>query len=174
MALSFARKEELVQELHQSLGAASAVIAVDACGMPVSEADELRTSARQAGGYLRIVPNRLALRAIKDTPFECLSEILTGPTMLAWCENDPVPLAALLDKFESDNLTMKGITFGDSMLPPSEVSKVAALPSREEALTQIASLLLAPVSRLATALSGVPRKLAIGLAAVRDQKQSDN
>lgn len=170
MALTRVRKEELVQNLHHSLEQATSVIAADACGMSVAETDQLRVGIRALGAKAQVVPNRLALRAVKDTRFACLSEILQGPTLLAWSLQDPVPLASLMDGFESESLQMKGMTFGELLLSAAQIAEVARLPSREQALTQLAGVLQAPVAGLVRALGAVPRNIAYALAAVRDQQ----
>ena len=172
MALTFERKQELVGELHSALEGASTVIAADACGLSVAEADELRSGIRSLGARAQVVPNRLALRAIENTRFTCLKDMFRGPTMLTWCEADPAPLASFLHKFDADNLQLKGISFGETLLPADQIARVASLPSREQALAQLAGVLLAPVTGLASALAGVPRNLALVLAAVRDSKTS--
>ncbi|MGI9345732.1 MAG: 50S ribosomal protein L10 [Gammaproteobacteria bacterium] len=172
MPLSFVQKKAVVEALHTSLSEAKAVIAADACGLTAAESGELRVRIRAAGGRTQIVPNRLALRAIEGTPYSCLGALCKGPTMFAWSTDDPVSLANALDKFEAENLQLKGISFGTDLLDASEVKKVAALPSREQALAQLASVLQAPVTKLAIALSGVPRNLALVLAAVKAQKES--
>jgi large subunit ribosomal protein L10 len=59
------------------------------------------------------------------------------------------------------------------LLDGAQIDVLASLPSREEALTLIASVLQAPISKFATLLNEVPSKLARVLAAVRDNKQAN-
>lgn len=174
MPLTFERKQALVQQLGQQLAAADVVIAADMRGMNAAGATELRARARAVGASMRIVPNRLGLRAVEGTKFECLRELFQGPTLLAWATGEPMPLASLFNDSAGGNFNLKGLTFGEEILPPEQVGKIAALPSRDQALAQLCGLLKAPISGLASSLHQVPRKLAFALAAVRDQKQEGN
>jgi large subunit ribosomal protein L10 len=126
-------KKEIVAAVNQvAAGAFSAVVA-DYRGLTVEQLTKLRTSARQQGVYLRVVRNTLARRAFEGTPFAILNDSLTGPTIigLSTSENDMGAAARLFQDFAKDNKKL------------------------ETALTMLASVLQAPISkfgRLFTAL----------------------
>ena len=70
-------------------------------------------------------------------------------------------------------LEIKALVVEGQLLDGAQIDVLASLPSREEALTLIASVLQAPISKFATLLNEVPSKLARVLAAVRDNKQAN-
>mgnify|MGYP005679673681 FL=1 len=70
-------------------------------------------------------------------------------------------------------LEIKALVVEGQLLDGSQIDVLASLPSREEALTLIASVLQAPIGKFATLLNEVPSKLARVLAAVRDNKQAN-
>jgi large subunit ribosomal protein L10 len=70
-------------------------------------------------------------------------------------------------------LEIKALVVEGQLLDGAQIDVLASLPSREEALTLIASVLQAPISKFATLLNEVPTKLARVLAAVRDNKQAN-
>jgi large subunit ribosomal protein L10 len=75
------------------------------------------------------------------------------------------------ENFEA--LEIKALVVEGQLLDGAQIDVLASLPSREEALTLIASVLQAPISKFATLLNEVPSKLARVLAAVRDNKQAN-
>ena len=99
MALSRATKEERVQSLASDLSEAESAVVVDFKGLDVPQATELRRQVRAARGRYRVVKNRLALRSVKGTEFEPLSEHLSGTTAIAYTGDDPVALAKALVGF---------------------------------------------------------------------------
>ena len=57
--------------------------------------------------------------------------------------------------------------------PPmmGRIDRLAKLPTRHEALTMLAAVTQAPITKLARTLNEVPSKVTRAVAAVRDQKQ---
>jgi large subunit ribosomal protein L10 len=80
-------------------------------------------------------------------------------------------LKTYAENFEA--LEIKALVVEGQLLDGAQIDVLASLPSREEALTLIASVLQAPISKFATLLNEVPTKLARVLAAVRDNKQAN-
>lgn len=174
MALRLEDKKAIVVEVNKAAsGALSAVIA-DYRGLTVTEVTELRKQAREQGVYLRVVRNTLARIAVKDTEFECLSDSLVGPTILALSIEDPGAAARLIKDFakDHDNLEVKALSIGGEAFAASEIDRLAKLPTREQALGQLASVLQAPVTKLARVLNEVPSNFVRVVAAVKDQKEA--
>ena len=59
---------------------------------------------------------------------------------------------------------------GKKVIDARETTALAELPSREVLLAQLAGALAAPLQQLAGLMQALPRNLAYGLAALRDQK----
>lgn len=172
MALNLEDKKAIVAEVNEAAsGALSAVIA-DYRGLTVSEMTELRKRAREQNVYLRVVRNTLARRAVEGTEFECLAESLVGPTILAFSLDDPGAAARIIKDYakEHDDLEVKALAVGGMVYGASEIDRLAKLPTREQALGQLAGLLQAPIAKFARTLNEVPSGFARVLAAVKDQK----
>ena len=172
MALKLEDKKAIVAEVNEAAsGALSAVIA-DYRGLTVSEMTELRKLAREQNVFLRVVRNTLARRAVEGTEFECLSESLVGPTILAFSIDDPGAAARIIKDYakEHDDLEVKALAVGGVMYGAAEIDRLAKLPTREQALGQLAGLLQAPIAKFARTINEVPSGLARVLAAVKDQK----
>jgi large subunit ribosomal protein L10 len=174
MALNLEDKKALVAEVSAVAATALSVVAAEYRGLTVSQMTELRSKARTAGVYMRVVKNTLARKAIAGTSFECMGSALKGPLVLAFSKDDPGAAARVVKAFAKDNdkLVPTAVSLGGQLLAPSALEKVASLPTREQALAQLMGVMKAPIQKLAAALAAAPSKLVRTLAAVRDQKQA--
>jgi large subunit ribosomal protein L10 len=174
MALNLEDKKALVAEVSAVAATALSVVAAEYRGLTVSQMTELRSKARTAGVYVRVVKNSLARKAMAGTSFECMSPILKGPLVLAFSKDDPGAAARVVKAFAKDNdkLVTTAVSLGGQLLAASALEKVASLPTREQALSQLMGVMKAPIQKLAATLAAAPSKLVRTLAAVRDQKQA--
>lgn len=174
MALRLNQKQDIVAEVNEAAGEALAAVLADYRGMTVSDMTVLREKARASGVYLKVVRNTLARRAVQGTEYECMTDALVGPTLLAFSRGEPNSAARLLKDSarEYDALEVKALSIGGALLDAGEIDRVAALPTREEALAMLMAVMQAPVAKLARTLGEVPGKLARTLAAIRDTRES--
>ncbi len=174
MSLTLEQKKQVVAEVAQVATSAHSAIAAEYRGLTVDQLTDLRAKARNEGVYLRVVKNTLARRAVEGTEFECMSAQLTGPLMLAFSQEDPGAAARLIDAFAKDNdkLVVRLVAIGGSLLDASDIKKLASLPNREQAISQLMAVMRAPLDKLARTLNEVPGKLVRTLAAVKEQKDS--
>jgi large subunit ribosomal protein L10 len=173
VAIGLEDKKQIVSEVNQAAtGALSAVLA-DYHGVDVGELTELRKTARENKVYLRVVRNTLLKRAVEGTEFECVKEVLVGPTLLALSEEDPGAAARVLKGFskENDNFEIKALSIGGELLDASQIDILATLPTLDQARSILMSVMLAPMTKLARTVNEVPSKVTRAVAAVRDQKQ---
>ena len=77
-------KQTLIDGLHEEFGKSPHAILVDFRGLSVPAVTEFRRKVRQSGSRYRVVKNRLALRAVKDTPLEKLAEKFENTTGVAY------------------------------------------------------------------------------------------
>jgi large subunit ribosomal protein L10 len=174
MALNLEDKKALVAEVGAVAATALSVVAAEYRGLTVSQMTELRSKARSAGVYVRVIKNSLARKAMAGTSFECMSPVLKGPLVLAFSKDDPGAAARVVKAFAKDNdkLVTTAVSLGGQLLAASALEKVASLPTREQALSQLMGVMKAPIQKLAATLAAAPSKLVRTLAAVRDQKQA--
>ena len=87
--------------------------------------------------------------------------------------DDPTSAAKLVNNFTkvNKNFTVKAISLGDTLLEISKLSALANMPSREQALSQLAGLLNAPMNQFVSILNQVPSTLVRTLQAVKEQKE---
>ena len=174
MGLRLEDKQTIVSEDNEAAGSALSAILADYRGLTVAEMTELRTKARTSGIYLRVVRNTLAKRAIDGTPYECLRDALTGPTLVAFSYSEPGAAARLLRDYGKDReaLNVKAISIGGDLFDSGQLDRIASLPNRDEAITMVLGLLLAPITKLARTVNEVPGRVVRTLAAVGEQKKA--
>ncbi len=172
MALSRARKAEIVGSYEEQLPAAQHAFLVSYKGVTVPQVTDLRARIRQKGGHYLVVKNTLALRAIQGGALASLSEHFSGPTAVAWSE-DPVAIAKVLTDFvkEVPALEFKAALVEGRSVQAAEIQQIAQLPSREQLIAKLLYLLQSPITRLARVLAGVPQQFVSVLDQIRTQKE---
>jgi large subunit ribosomal protein L10 len=174
MALRLDDKKALVAEVAGVAATAQSVVAAEYRGLKVSQMTSLRSKARSSGVYLRVVKNTLARKAIAGTAFECIGKSLKGPLVLAFSKDDPGAAARLVKTFAKDNdkLVTTVLSLGGTALSPKDLDKVAALPTRDQALSLLLGVLKAPITKFVRTVAEPHAKLVRTIAAVKDQKQA--
>jgi large subunit ribosomal protein L10 len=157
------QKEEDSQKLQQELARVSTVILSTFQGLQVEEETLLRRTVESVGGRYRVVKNSVAQRAAEGTAAETLLKGLAGPNAISYTAEDPVAFAKALAKLAKEIPALEfraGVVEG-RVISVDELVALAALPSREELLARIAFLIQSPAQRIAQALAGTARNLAV-------------
>ncbi len=174
MVLKLEDKKAQVEQLRSVIETSVSAIAADYRGLTVSEMTELRKTARNSNVFLRVYRNTLARRAIEDTEFACLHETLVGPIVLFFSQDDPGAAARLIRDFVKTNerLEVRALVLEGKLLAADQLKAVASLPSREEALSQLAAVMQAPVTKFVRTLREPYAQAVRVMGAVRDQKEA--
>ena len=174
MALNLEQKKAIVSEVSEVAQVAHSAVGAEYRGLSVVQLTELRSKARESGVYMRVVKNSLAKRAIEGTDFACMNEALVGPLLLAFSKEDPGAAARVVSDFAkaNDKWVVKIVSIGGKLLAPGEISRLAKMPTKEQAISMLMSVMLAPTTKLVRTLAEPHAKLVRTVAAVRDQKQS--
>lgn len=164
MALGLEDKKAIVAEVSEVAKTALSAVVADSRGVTVSSMTELRKEAREAGVYVRVVRNTLARRAVEGTDFECLAESFVGPTLIAFSNEHPGAAARLLKAFAKTNskFEVKALAFNGELIPAGDIDRLATLPTYDEAIAKLMSV-----------IQGATSKFVRTLAAVRGQKEQE-
>ena len=173
MAIKLEDKKAIVADVNETAVNALSLVIADARGVTVGAMDNLRKQARESKVMLRVVRNTLAKRAIEGTEFECVTDTLVGPSIFGFSMEDPGAAARLFKDFakEQESFEIKALSVGGKLLEASQIDALAKLPTLHEALSQLASVTIAPVTKLVRTFNEVPSKVTRVVAAVRDQKK---
>jgi len=167
------QKEAMVEGLRAKLENAAAMIVAEYPGTSVSSFTSFRKRAREANVYVRVIKNRLAKIALKDTQYETISDKLQGPIIYGISE-DSVAVSKLFRDFskETSSIKITGGAIPGKVLSVDEVNTLASIPSRDELLAKLIGTMQAPVIQFVRILNEIPSKFVRTLAAVRDAKTS--
>jgi large subunit ribosomal protein L10 len=159
-------KKAIVADVGAQLAGAQTVVLAEYRGIPVEQLTKLRASARDQGVYLRVLKNTLARRAAQGTQFEPLADSMVGP-LIYGISADPIASAKVLQNFAKtqDKLVITAGLYNGKLLDVAGVKSLASIPSRDELLSQLLGVMLAPVSAMARVLGAVAAQKAAGAPA---------
>ena len=151
-------KRETVAELREELANARTLIVSEYRDLKVKEIAEIRRALRKQDVTYRVVKNRLLRIAATNSVGEALSPLLIGPTAIAFGNDESGTAKAVLDATRpfAKVVRITGGVLGDRAIGADDVTRLAALPSREVLLARLAGGMQAPVSTLAGLLAARP------------------
>ena len=168
-----AEKAELVTSLTDAFSASGAIVVAQYTGLTVAEMENLRVQMKQSGAQVRVAKNRLAKLALKQTDNADISDLFTGPTLVAYSE-DPVTAPRIAVKFADKNkkLIILGGAMGQTGLDADGVKALAELPSLDELRAKLAGLLTQPAAKIAAVLQAPGGQIARVIAAYADKGEA--
>lgn len=172
MALNLTQKQEVVAELAEVAAKAHSLVASEYAGLSVAELTEMRRKARQNGVFLKVAKNTLVSRAVEGTDYAVVKDALTGPLLYAFSQEDPGAAGRLIKEFAktNDKLKPRIVSIGGQMYPGTHVEVLASLPTREQALSMLLSVMVQPATQLVRLLSEPAAQVARVINAVGQQK----
>jgi len=156
-----AAKQDAITELNGVFKTSSVVVVAHYSGLTVAQMQQLRKQMRLAGAKVKVAKNRLAKIALKDTDAAVISDLLKGPTVLAY-SGDPIaaPKAATDFAKTNEQFVILGGSMGKTALDPNAVKALASLPSLDELRAKIVGLVQAPATKIAQLVSAPAAKVA--------------
>jgi len=164
-----------IERLTEALKGGPPAILVNQHGLTVNQVSSLRSKIRATSSRYRVIKNRLALRALKETPLAGLAEHMKGPTAIAYSEAEPAPLAKVIDEFgrEHKGLQVKAGFVDGRIVGPDEVKILADLPPKPILVARFLSVLNAPMSKLLSVMNAPVRDLARVIDEIAKKKAAD-
>jgi len=142
--------------------------------MTVAQAVDLRKILRKNGSALKVVKNRLALRALRAEFPADLKTSFRSPTAVAYTTSDPVALARILREFAAQNkvLTVKGGLVEGQYFPAARFEEIVKLASRPQLLGKIGSLMAYPLTQLLRTMKAPLANMGSLLLQLKDKKST--
>jgi large subunit ribosomal protein L10 len=170
MALSKDQKNQVVSDVAELLASSKMTVVAAYQGTTVKAIQQLRREARENGTQVRVVKNRLVIKAVQQN--DNLKDVdvtaLNGQLLYAFNSEDEVAPAQALANFAKTNPTIEfvGAISGEGkFLSADDVKALATLPGKEQLIAQVIATLLSPVNDVTNALSGNLHALLDGVEA---------
>ncbi|MGQ2282438.1 50S ribosomal protein L10 [Apilactobacillus kunkeei] len=153
-------KAKRVEAVTEQFNNATTAIVVNYRGLNVAEVTDLRKQLRDAGVSFSVIKNNIAVRASKEAGYEELGDLFKGPTAVAFSDEDPIAPAKVLKHFadNTEAVEIKGGILENKVATLQEIDEFASLPSRDESISILASMLQSPVRKFAIAVKAVAEK----------------
>lgn len=169
MALTKVKKDEVVAEVAALLSGSKMTVVTKYEGTTVKALQQLRRDARVTGTHLKVVKNRLVIKAIQQTAAikGVDTSSLQGMLLYAFNDQDEVAPAQAIATFAKLNPTLQfvgAISAQGNFLTADEVKSLATLPSKDQLIGQVVAMLLSPLNDVTNALSGSLHALLDGIA----------
>lgn len=157
MALTKARKDELVAQYVELLGQTSGFVVVRASGLSVKEVNGLRAAVRKANGKYLVAKNTLLAKALEQVGLPVPADLLTGPNGIAFgMDNFPGVAKAILeysaDATRVEKMKVSGGQLSGTTLTGTQVDTISKLPSLDELRAQLIGLFVAPATGIVSVL----------------------
>ncbi len=169
-------KAQVIAGLHEKFSRAQVAILTEFSGVPVGEMTELRKLLRVANAELKIVKNRLAMRAVEDTPLAIAKDRFRGSLAVTLGYDDPIVPAKILNDFiakerRHQRLTMRSAVVEGKIVEAEQLKDLANLPSRPQLLGMLLSAMQGPIQGFVGVLSGPARSLVYMINGLIEQKK---
>lgn len=151
------QKQVIVNEIKEKLEKASSLVVVDARGLTVEQDTALRKKLREAGVDYKVYKNTMVEFAVKDTPYEGITEYLAGPSAFAFSYGDATTAASIINKETANlkNLEFKAGVIENTVYDAEGMKVVADIPSREVLLSKLLGSFKSPMSAFARVIKAI-------------------
>lgn len=157
MAKSRAQKEALLQEYKELLSSKGGFLVVDTAGIDAATVTELKLELKDNGANLSVIKNNVFKIALEEADFPVESKDFDSQTAILSYDEDPTVVAKKLKEVQQDNeglLDAKYAVIAGKYLSGEKVMELADIPSKEVLLAKMLGSLNAPLSGLASVLTG--------------------
>lgn len=170
MALTKDKKNDIISDVSQLLSDSKMTVVAAYQGTPVKAMQDLRRAGRENGTTLKVVKNRLVIKAIRSTKGlkDVDTSALTGMLLYAFNGEDEVAPAQVIAEFAKKQKSLEfvgAISSEGKFLSAEEVKDLATLPSKEELIAQVMATLGSPLNDVVGGLSGNLHGLLDGIEA---------
>ena len=159
------QKKELVESLHKTFLNSKSIIVTHINGLTVGETTSLRSNMRDANCKFKVTKNKIVKLALKNTNFEHLDNLFTGPTAIGSSEDAIAPAKVLFDfTKETEKIKIIGGGVEKKSLSIDDITNLASLPSLDEVRSKLIGIMMAGPTKIVRTIKEPPSRLARILA----------
>jgi large subunit ribosomal protein L10 len=167
-------KELMMEDLRRSFEGVRDVVVLSLTGVEAIQDNQMRLDLRRKDIRVRVLRNNLARKVFSDMGLDGLTQLLEGPSAVAWGGQGIVELAKEIAEWASkiEPLQIKGGTTEGRVLSSADVVALSRLPGRVELLGRVVSQICGPGAQLAALVQAPGGRLASQLKARSEQEPS--
>lgn len=156
MAITRAKKESIVKEIHMLSEKADMIVFVNFHGVSVADMSALRNNLRKAGAALKVAKKRLAKRVLDGLGLHGDMPRLEGEVALFFKEGEPVEAVKVLVDFAKkfEGMKILGGVYEKGYVGQEIVEMLASIPPRDVLLVQVVGTMVSPLRGFASVLNG--------------------
>lgn len=159
MALTKDKKAEVISEVADLLSTSKMTVVAKYQDTTVKALQTLRREAKDNGTQVKVVKNRLVIKALasNDTLKDVDTSTLEGMLLYAFNGEDEVAAAQVLHNFAKQNPTIEfvgAISAEGEFIDAAGVKSLAGLPGKHQLIAEVVAQLLSPIHDTTNALSG--------------------
>jgi large subunit ribosomal protein L10 len=171
-------KDMIRSELLKRFAGVDSLAVVGFTGLDAITTHAVRGRLLGKGVRMMVVKNSVARRAFKELGIEKASEMLDGPCAVAYGAEPKVSVVEVVRSLleiskDAPKLTVKAALLEGQIFGMERIEELSKFPTRDEALSQLASLLLSPGRKLAACLIGPGAKVAALLKTIEDNRKKE-
>ncbi len=160
MAVSRAKKAEVLESLSSAFKNSEAIVFVHFKGLTVKDVTEMRRKFRATGVGYTVAKKTLMKRALNDAKYQGEMPELSGEMALAYSKDLIAPAREVYEfqkKFK-DLVKIEGGVFQGAYKSKEEMMQIAMIPSRDTLLGMFVNVINSPIQGLVIALDGIGKK----------------
>jgi len=162
MAITKAKKGEVVEKLTNAFKGAASVIFVNFKGLTVGKTTEMRSQLREEGISYSVAKKTLTERALDDQKYAGEKPALDGELALAWGEDLVAPAREVysFQKKFPENLKILGGVFEGRYMSKAEIEGIATIPPTPVLRGMFVNIINSPIQRFVIGLNEIAKKRA--------------
>lgn len=172
MAITRKEKEDILSKLEKDLDNAKGLVFTEYRGVKVKDMTKIRRALRKENVSMVVAKVTLIKKALRKLGLDISKFAYNGPIAVAISKDDESVAARLIKKLSKENpsLVVDGGVVNNEIVTAQEIAILADLPTQDQLLGQLLSVLSGPARGLVTVLSGNNRKLVTVLKAIGEKK----
>lgn len=137
--INLERKKTIVSKINAIAKKSLSAVIADFNGISANKINTLRKHGREVNVYISVIRNTLLFRALHETQFKCLKDMLNGSTLIACSVKEANAAARLLKNFSKDNISfkIKAAACEGKLILPENIDLLANQLSYNEALIKL-------------------------------------
>jgi len=177
LAITKERKHELVSIYADLIAQTDGFIVTEYRGLTVAKLDDLRNKLRDVSGVYTVTKNTLFSIALEQSGWLIPTDLLVGPTAVAFGNGNLPGVAKAMQGFMKDNpdvFVVKGGVLAGSIFGAKDIDAIANLPTLDEIRAQLAGLIVQPAAQLAGLLDAATSQVVNVIEAYLQEQNKDD